>query len=186
MDFPDNWIAPINISSFSRYCGEPGAYISGLSTGTNNVSLGTSGETVYIPLNLPGPFLIRSFFWVNGTGSTSSNITMGIRTTPGSTGSSSTLLVQSAATAQGSNATTQVVTPTGGPYLLAAGLYLLGFTAASTGSTFQGRSVATQIFARHGYLGASTALAVPDATQISMVPMCGISRWDSTSSKQIW
>ena len=186
MDFPDNWIAPINITSNSRYCGEPGAYLSGLNTSTNNASLSGNGNTVYIPLNLPGPFLIRSFFWVNGTTTTSTNITMGIRTVPGSVGSTTTLLVQTAATAQGANATTQVVAPSGGPYLLSAGSYLLGFAAASTSSTFQGRSVATQIFARHGYLGAATALAIPDATQVTMASLCGISRWDSTSSKQVW
>lgn len=186
MDFPDNWIAPVNITSQSRYCGEPGAYLSGLTTVSNNSSLSGNGNTVYIPLNLPGPFLIRSFFWVNGTATTSSNITMGIRTVPGLTGGTSSILVQTTATAQGTSSATQVVAPTGGPYLLSAGTYLLGFTAASTVSTFQGRAVATQIFARHGYLGAATALAVPDATQVTMVPICGVSRWDSTSSKQVW
>lgn len=185
MDFPDNWIAPVNITSNSRYCGEPGAYLSGLTTATNNASLSGNGHTVYIPLNLPGPFLVRSFFWVNGTATTSSNITMGIRTVPGSVGGTSTLLLQANTTAQGSSASTQVVA-LGSSYLLSAGSYLLGFTAASTISSFQGRSVATQIFARHGYLGASTALAIPDATQVTMVPLCGISRWDSTSSKQVW
>jgi hypothetical protein len=143
---------------------------------------------VYIPLYLPGPFAMRSFFWVNGTSINASNIQMCIRTI-GNIGTGSTILVQSTATNQGTASALQIVAlPGTPPTTIPAGSYWLGIGSANAGSTFSARSGALQILTRLGYSGSATVLGVPSGVQSAtqIVPFCGISRWDGTSSGQVY
>ena len=182
MDFPGNWIPPVSISSASKYCGEPGGYANGFSTTSATGAL-SANTTIYIPLNLPGPFPVRSFFWVNGTTVSASNVQMCIRNVGGG------ILVQSVATNQATASAMQIVLPTGGgTVLIPAGNYLLGIGAASGSSQFFSRTGALQLVARLGYNGSNTVLGAPNGTMLatSVVPLCGISRWDGTSTGHVY
>lgn len=186
MDFPDNWIPPINISTTTRYCGEPTGFANGITSTVGSVTSISSNQTVYIPITLPGPFPVASFFWVNGP-TVSGSITMCVRTVPTSAAIVSQIIVQTATTTQVGASSIQIVSPSSSNVLLPAGSYLLGIATSTSANSFIGRAISGQTAARLGFMQSATVLGTPDsAQQIQGVPICGISRWDSTSAKQIW
>jgi hypothetical protein len=135
MDFANNnFVLPTHISTLSRYTNNPQRIIA------DNTLTWTSGAGVanlqwFVPLILPAPYLIASFFVAFGTSPGTGNFECGLFTAPsvGSryvnkiTGTAST-----ACSIGASSASVQVITPSGGSKLVPAGNYYIAYVSSGT------------------------------------------------------
>jgi len=154
-DFPGGAVCPPVISTFSQYC-----TCHRLVFLANSVASGSSfawpsaNRAMFLPIHLPAPFLLKSFFAVNGTTATG-NIDLGVYGVDG------TLIASKGSTAQSGTSTLQILT-LATPIILSPGRYFMAVSASSTSTTFIGRTPATLILRRFGVLQAASQ--VPLAT----------------------
>lgn len=172
-DFPFSGVCPPVISCLSRYsaAGCLGILANSNANGSST-AWPSANRAMFVPIWLPGPFKLASFFCVNGSTATG-NIDMGIYGTDG------TLIASKGSTAQSGTSTLQILTITA--VMLPPGRYYMAISASSTSTTFISRTPATNIQWRIGMLQAATqvplATAPTFATPASAVlPIFGIAQ----------
>jgi hypothetical protein len=189
MDFPNVPVMPTHISVQSRYCNGPTRHAS------DGGATWSSGATVanqqwLVPLILPAPFLVASFFICAGTSPGTTNFDMAIYQAPAYNGTTMTRLVSTGATAcVNTTNNVQIVVPSGGSKLLDRGNYYLGFVSANAGMTtishllgstaivIGARAAGICIGSSSATFGATTTQsALPVATITNRLPLFGISR----------
>ena len=136
MDFANNnFVLPTHISTVSRYTNSPQRVIAD-STLAWTSGAGVANFQWFVPLILPAPYLIASFFVAFGTAPGTGNFEVGLFTAPAAgslyvnkiAGTSSTACIIGTG-----SATVQVIQPAGGAELLPAGAYYIAYV--SSGST---------------------------------------------------
>lgn len=164
-DFPGTPVTPLHISSMSsRYAAGRMARLLGGLTSPAATTWGTANLAFFIPLQLPWPYLVRRFFW--GNGSAGGNMDVGVYTRGGK------LLASTGAVAQTPLSDIQYAAPSGGAILLDPGEYLLaisnnGTTSRAWGaanvSSIEGRMIGLYTMASAHPLPATATLAVQSA-----------------------
>jgi len=186
MDYPDNFVLPTHISTASRYTNSAPRILAD-STLTWASGAGVSNLQWFIPLVLPAPYLIASFFVCFGTSPGTSTFECGIFTSPTASNTYVNKIIGTASTAcVNTSNNVQIVTPIGGSKLLSAGTYYMAYVSSFTNAIIS-RSVSSagviQSLKGSGVLLGPTAatLSSGTATQLSNTgtyrfPLFGISR----------
>jgi hypothetical protein len=173
-DYPTGGVCPPVLSVFSQYC-----TASNLAFYSNAVSNGSSGtwpsanRGLFIPIWLPAPFQLASFFCVNGS-AVAGNIDMGVYGTDGS------LISSKGSTAQSGTSTLQILTLTT-PIVLNPGRYFMAISASSASATFISRTPSVIIEQRLGMLQAATQVPLANLPTLATcasayLPHFGISQ----------
>ena len=188
MDFPNVVVMPTHISSVSRFTNVTARYL--WDNGTTWASnAGVANQQWLVPLTLPTPFLVASFFICAGTSPGTANLDFAIYAAP--TGSSTTMarIMSTGATAcVNTTNNVQIVAPSGGSKLLAAGNYYMGYvtagttavishTLSSTASIMGAKNSGVCFGSAAATFGTTTTQsALPLGTLTNKLPLFGISR----------
>ena len=140
MDYPGIWTQPLMISTVGRFGTlEPAAsMLVGSASAGGGTFAASTGDVVLAPFTIPGPCLISSMWWYNGTTS-AGNIDAGIYTV-NTSGTTVTRLCSTSAVAQGTVSILQSANITAGNIRLEPGTYYLAIANSSTGNLF-GRTI---------------------------------------------
>lgn len=182
MDYPKGWAPSLAVvSSYSPKYFHAAAVMQSLGQGPSSTSaaLGT-GVVFMLPFTMPAPYLIRSFWWANGS-TVNGNMDMGIYSW-NAFGTTCQKLVSVGSTAQTGTSTLQIATPSS-PYLLDRGSYYLaitnsGATGTTWGSTFAASTAATSMmpFITVTSGGMTSSVTIAKAPTTNRYPLCGFSR----------
>ena len=164
MDFPNNFSMPHQISSVSRYTNSPARTISD-STLNWTSSSGSGSVQWLIPLSLPVPYLIASFFVCFGTSPGTGVFECGIFSAPTNSTLYINKLMGTASTAcVNTSNNVQIVAPSGGSKLLSAGNYYMAYVSTGTNAIIS-RAASTPALVQT--LKGSGVLFGPTATSLS-------------------
>lgn len=165
-DFPGVAILPPVLSSFHRWCG--GAQAQGVSTAINAIAgfgWGAANQAVYVPMSLPGPYLVKFVWWGNGN-AVAGNVDCGVLTPGGA------LMFSCGSTAQAGTSVIQSVT-LGTAVWLDAGQYYLSLSASSTTAKFGGLNGAQpRTFNVAGLLQAATQVPLATSPTFATASTC--------------
>lgn len=164
MDFPNNFSMPHQISSVSKYTNSPARTIS--DSALNWTSSSGSGSLQWlVPLILPVPYLIASFFVCFGTSPGTGVFECGIFTAPSTSNNTLTKIMGTASTAcVNTSNNVQIVTPSGGSKWLSAGTYYMAYVSAGNNAIIS-RAASTPALVQT--LKGSGVLLGPTATSLS-------------------
>ncbi len=128
-DFPSaRFHLPVIASHGPDAMAMQGAIIVGATTAAGASAVWPSANlAIYIPFRLSSPYLVKRFWWANGT-AVAGTVDCGVYTADG------TLLVNTTATTQSGTSTIQTVTPTA--FLLPPGSYYMALDASSGSAQF--------------------------------------------------
>jgi len=164
MEFPNNSVMPTHISTVSRYTNTQIRRI-GDSTTTWVSGAGVGSLQWFIPLFLPVPYLISSFFVCFGTSPGTGVFECGIFTSPSSFSNQVNKIIGTASTAcVNTSNNVQIVTPIGGSKLLSAGNYYMAYVSSGT------NAIISKSWPNSTYVDAATLSGVllgPTATTLS-------------------
>lgn len=154
-DFPTQVVMPTHISVYSQFSAAASypALVGGGAAGSSQ-PWPTANRGLYLPIFLPAPFLVASFFCLNGTTATG-NIDMGLYTYDGA------LIVSKGSTAQSGTSAVQILSVTA--TLVAPGRYYMAISASSSSATFIARTPVVTLQQRLGILEAATQLPLATA-----------------------
>lgn len=150
MDFPGIWVQPLMLSTMGKWGTlEPAMSMLNGSAASGGGAFGAAtGDVALAPITIPGPCLVQSMWWYNGSIVTG-NIDCGIYTV-NTGGTTISRLCSTGATAQSGTSTLQSANVTTA-IRLEPGTYYLAISHSSTGTT-QGRAVPTTAnFAQYGF-----------------------------------
>jgi hypothetical protein len=172
-DFPTRGVCPANISVFSKF--SAASQLGLLANGNNNGSSTAwpaANRGLFVPIWIPAPFVLASFFCVNGA-TAAGNIDMGLYSPDGG------LVVSVGSTAQSGTSTLQILTV--GPVVVPPGRYFMAISASSTSATFVSRVPTVSIEQRLGMLQAASQVPLANLPTFatcasSYLPHFGISQ----------
>lgn len=156
MDFPGIWTQPLMLSSMGRYGTlEPAlSMLNGSSTPSSGSFPANTGDVVLAPFTIPGPCLVRSMWWYNGS-TVAGNNDAGIYTV-NTNGTTITRLCSTGAVAVANASTLQSANISTSELRLEPGTYYLAISNSSTGIIF-GRAVPTAVTSSQYQFGWQTA-----------------------------
>lgn len=187
MDFPNASVMPTHISTVSRYTNSPIRIMSD-STTTWVTAAGVGSLQWMVPLILPSPYLIASFFVCFGSSPGTGVFECGIYTAPTNSNAYMNKVCGTASTAcVNTTSNVQIVTPSGGSKWLSAGNYYMAYVSSGTNAIISkalSSSTLVQGARASGILlgpTATTLAANHTATQLSTastykLPLFGVSR----------
>ena len=133
MEFPNNFVMPTHISTVSRYTNTQ-VRINGDPTNTTWASgAGVGSLQWFVPLILPAPYLIASFFVAFGTSPSTGVFQCGIFTSTGGGSGWVSKIIGTASTAcVNTSNNLQIILPSNGSKLLPAGNYYMAYVSTGT------------------------------------------------------
>jgi hypothetical protein len=188
MDFPNVVIMPTHISSVSKYSNQTAR---NLTDGGNSwtSAAGIANQQWLVPLILPAPYLVASFFVCFGTTPGTANFDCAIYAAPTGGSTTMTRIMSTGATAcVNTSNNVQIVAPSGGAKLLDKGSYYMGYVTSSTTTTICHtlNSISVIMGAKNSgvcfgsaaatFGTTTTQSALPTGTLTNKLPLFGISR----------
>lgn len=152
MDFPRaNGVSPPTIDTLSCYSvGIDQIPYAGAVTPAS-AAWPAANRAIYVPVNIPFPYLVRKFYWCNGA-TVNGNVDCGIYSRGG------TKLASTGSTVQAGTSVVQSAAPSTGSILLMPDSYYLALASSSGTATFLR---ITPSAAEHGVAFQATAFALP-------------------------
>jgi len=164
MEFPNNYTMPTHITSVSKYANTQVRCL-GDTANTWASAAGTGSLQWLVPLSLPVPYLIASFFVCFGTSPGTGVFECGIFTAPSNTSLFVNKIMGTASTTcVNTSNNVQIVTPTGGSKWLSAGTYYMAYVSSGTNAIIS-RAATTPALVQT--LKGSGVLLGPTATSLS-------------------
>lgn len=188
MDFPNTVVMPTHISTVSRYTNASARVLTD-SGFTWASGAGVANLQWLVPLTLPVPYLVASFFVCFGTSPGTAAFDCAIYTAPLNSQASMTRIISTGATAcVNTSSNVQIITPSGGAKLLTAGSYYMGYVSSGTNTTISHLLGTTDIILGAKQSGicfgssaatfgtSTTQSSLSTATTTNRLPLFGISR----------
>ena len=187
MEFPNNYTMPTHITSASKYANTQVRCL-GDTANTWVSAAGTGSVQWLVPLSLPVPYLIASFFVCFGTSPGTGVFECGIFSAPSTNTTALNKIMGTASTAcVNTSNNVQIVTPSGGSKLLSAGNYYMAYVSTGT------NAIMSKALTGIPWANASGILLGPTAATLSTCsgtyldtsvttykfPLFGVSRLDS-------
>ena len=173
MDFPELWIPPYVINTSSFYSnGQIARAIGATAVAPGSTAWPSANRALYVPVCLPGRFVVRSIFLANGA-TVSGNIDLGIYDAGGAR------IVSTGSTAQSGTTALQIIV-LGTPIILTSGNYYMACAIdniTATATAWADTLLQTQ---HYGMLQQDTAFVLPAsatfaACTATFSPQMGIS-----------
>lgn len=164
MEFPNNYTMPTHITSASKYANTQVRCL-GDTANTWVSAAGTGSVQWLVPLSLPVPYLIASFFVCFGTSPGTGVFECGIFSAPSTNTTALKKIMGTASTAcVNTSNNVQIVAPSGGSKLLSAGNYYMAYVSTGTNAIIS-RAASTPALVQT--LKGSGVLFGPTATSLS-------------------